>query len=79
MIKTKRKTSIFEIVIGCILLVYCLAFAGIFVWSICTSLKTGEEFIKDPSGLANSLNFRNFIDVFDKISYNVKTEAGLFP
>ena len=79
MIKTKRKPSVFEIVIGCILILYCLVFAIVFVWAICTSLKTGDEFIQNPSGLSSSLNFSNFIEVFNKISYNVRTDTGLFP
>lgn len=79
MIKTKRKLSVFEIIVGLILLVYCVAFILIFIWSFCTSLKTGDEFLANPSGLANSFNIGNFIDTFNEISYNVTTDEGIFP
>ncbi len=79
MLKSKRKISLFEIIIGCILVLYCVAFVVLFVWALCTSLKTSDEFMKNPSGLLNSFNIKNFIDVFNKISYNVTTENGIFP
>lgn len=79
MLKSKKKTSVYEIIIGCILLLYCIVFVAIFVWAFCTSLKTDDEFIQNPSGLLSSFNISNYFEVFNKISYNVKTSEGLFP
>ncbi len=78
MLKSKRKLSVFEIIIGCILLLYCAIFVTLFVWAICTSLKTSDEFLKDPAGLANSFNIKNFVEVFSKISYQVDNDNGIF-
>lgn len=78
-IKIKRRLSVFEAVVGSILLLYCLAFLILFIWAICTSLKAGEEFIRNPSSLLNSFHFSNYLDVFNQISYNVKTAEGMFP
>lgn len=79
MLNTKKKTSAFEVIIGVVLIVYCLIFIALFVWAFATSLKTDDEFIKDPAGLVGSFKFSNYIEVFNRISYNVKTSEGLLP
>ncbi len=67
--KGRRKFTAFEIAIGTLLLVYCFFMIVLFVWAISTSLKTDDNFLKDPVGFTNSFAFDNYLAAFNNIKY----------
>lgn len=77
--KSKKKISIFEIVIGIVLLLYCAILIVLFAWALNTSLKTFDNFAKDHIWLTNTFAFKNYITAFTEIQYQVTVPGeGVF-
>jgi raffinose/stachyose/melibiose transport system permease protein len=51
------------------LIILALAYLGPILMLVNTSFKTMPSFMKDATGLATSLNFKNFIDAWEKANF----------
>ena len=73
--KGRKKISIFEISIGLILIAYCLFMLVLFLWALNTSVKSDDNFSKDPIWLTQKFTIDNYIAAFN----NIKYKDGLVP
>lgn len=65
----RKNTSVFEIAIGLILILYCVLMILLFVWALNTSIKTDDNFLKDPVWVTKTFAFDNYIKAFNNIKY----------
>ncbi len=58
-----------RIVTYVVLVLFAIIYAGPLLMLVNTSLKTLPEFMKDATGVSSSLNFKNFVDAWNKASF----------
>ena len=58
-----------RIVTYAVLVLFAIIYAGPLLMLVNTSLKTLPEFMKDATGVSNSLNFKNFVEAWNKASF----------
>jgi raffinose/stachyose/melibiose transport system permease protein len=66
--KQKKKTKISDLIVFAVVLLLSLAFFFPVFFSLISAFKTNGEILKDPIGLPKSLNFANFVYLFEKTS-----------
>lgn len=66
----------FLIIVGIILIIYCLGLLTLFGWSLATSLKDKGTYESNPVWLANVWDFGNYAIVWDKMRVQVNTSSG---
>ena len=83
MVKEKISRQPFAILFMVLLILYCLSLVIPFIWVILSSLKTRVDFILNPFGLPGKYHggweFRNYIDVFEKMFIKVSYSDGRAP
>lgn len=71
----KRKMSVFNCILFCILILYCLLFITLALWGLTTSLKTRNDFYSNKLWLPKELAFSNYSYVWQ--NFAVTTIDGL--
>lgn len=69
----KRKSRSEKIVflsVSCIFLVVALSYLFILVWAFVSGTKTHSEIVMDPFGLPANWNFKNYLEVWERLEVN---------
>lgn len=71
--KNKKEFNFFKFLLFVILVLYALSMITLIVWAFITSFKTNRDFLieKNFFGLPKSWEFKNYSDVFNKLSVRV--------
>ena len=71
----RKKANWLHIIIGTFLALYCIMLVAPLLWALLTSFKGDREFRGNMIALPSSLNFDNYVYVFNR--YYVPVEGGV--